>query len=127
MTSTNPAQFEFTYEYDSEAETDTWYTVDNLLYQGAAKVTDRRRDQVFTKVEDAGITGLTVWELRQDIPTLHHGMASGALSVLHKAGKIVRTTDKRGGYSVYVTPDNVAGRATLLQGRRPKPCPNCGC
>lgn len=127
MSNANPAQFEFTYEFDADAETDEWLTVADLAYQDAAKVTDRRRDQVFSKVEDAGITGLTVWELRQELPHLHHGMASGALSVLHKAGKIWRTGDSRGGYSVYTTPDNLAGRSTIAQGRQAKPCPNCGC
>lgn len=122
MTSTNPAQFEFTFD-------DGIGLVEELrdAYAEMAKVPDRRRDQVFIKVEDAGITGLTVWELRElEMPTLHHGMASGALSVLHKAGRIIRTSAKRGGYSVYVTPENLAGRAAITQGRAPKPCSNCG-
>ena len=33
---------------------------------------------------------------------IHHGSASGALSNLHKAGRIVRTTDRRGRSEVYM-------------------------
>lgn len=124
MTSTQPQQQQLEFTFD-----DGISVVEELrdAYAEMAKVPDRRRDQVFIKVEDAGITGLTVWELRElEMPTLHHGMASGALSVLHKAGRIVRTSAKRGGYSVYVTPENLAGRATIAQGRKAHACPNCG-
>lgn len=125
MTSTNPAQFEFTYEFDSDAETDEWLTLGDLAAP-AMDTRKRQQDRVFTLVEDAGTTGLTVWELRHDTG-LHHGVASGALSNLHKAGKIVRTANLRGGYSIYTTPENLAGRAVVQQGRKAKPCPNCGC
>lgn len=124
MTNGNPAQFEFTYEYDSEAETDEWLTLGDL----AAPTFDERRrqqDRVFTLVEESGKHGLTVYELRKDTG-LHHGVASGALSNLHKAGKIVRTTSMRAAYSIYVTPENLAGRTAVQQGRGAKPCPNCG-
>lgn len=43
----------------------------------------------------------------------HHGQASGALSVLHKAGRIARlATVRRGRCAVYVMPDDVGDRST---------------
>lgn len=43
---------------------------------------------------------------------LHHGTASGTLSILHRAGKIARLTETRNGARVYVLPEHVADRPT---------------
>ncbi len=43
---------------------------------------------------------------------LHHGQASGTLSVLHKAGKIARLTETRERCQVYVALPFVRGRQT---------------
>jgi hypothetical protein len=58
--------------------------------------------------------GITVAELRD--ASLHHGRVSGALSVLHKVGKLVRLTEVRGRCKVYVLPDYVNGRPTEPHG-----------
>jgi len=55
----------------------------------------------------------------------HHGTASGVLSVLHKAGRIARLTEKRERCRVYVLPEFVVGRETDEQGRKHQ-CPECG-
>jgi hypothetical protein len=68
----------------------------------------------------------TTWKEIADISTLHHGKVSGALSVLHKEGKISRLLEKRNRCRVYVLNEYVSGRETDSQGRKPKECPNCG-
>ena len=45
--------------------------------------------------------GATWYEVAEHLG-IHHGSASGALSNLHKAGRIVRTTDRRGRSEVYM-------------------------
>jgi hypothetical protein len=58
--------------------------------------------------------GITVAELRD--PNLHHGRVSGALSVLHKVGKLARLTEVRNKCKVYVLPEYVNGRPTEPHG-----------
>ena len=58
--------------------------------------------------------GITVAELRD--ASLHHGRVSGALSVLHKVGKLARLTEVRGRCKVYVLPEYVNGRPTERHG-----------
>ena len=74
---------------------------------------------------DAGANGAT-WKELSDKTGLHHGTISGSLSVLHKDGKIARLTERRGRCRVYVHPHYINGRETDSQGRKPKPCSNCG-
>jgi hypothetical protein len=68
----------------------------------------------------------STWKEIADISTLHHGKVSGALSVLHKEGKISRLLESRNRCRVYVLNEYVSGRETDSQGRKPKECPNCG-
>jgi hypothetical protein len=58
--------------------------------------------------------GITVAEVRDS--SLHHGRVSGALSVLHKVGKLIRLTETRGRCKVYVLPEYVNGRPTEPHG-----------
>lgn len=67
-------------------------------------------------------TGAT-WREVADRLGWHHGQASGALSVLHKAGLVARLTERRGRCAVYVLPEWVGGREVAAQGRRQKPPP----
>lgn len=66
------------------------------------------------------------WKEIADASGMHHGTVSGALSVLHKDGKIARLTERRNRCRVYVHPAYVNERDTDSQGRKPKECPNCG-
>jgi len=66
------------------------------------------------------------WKEIADLTLWHHGVVSGALSVLHKEGKIARLTERRNRCRVYVHPAYVNERDTDSQGRKPKECPNCG-
>ena len=80
---------------------------------------------VYECVMVRGISG-TTWKEIADLSVLHHGTVSGALSVLHKEGKISRLLEKRNRCRVYVLNEYVSGRETDSQGRKPKECPNCG-
>lgn len=76
-----------------------------------------RQAQAAALVTAAGYVGAT-WKELADRTNWHHGQVSGALSNLHKAGRIARLTDTRGRCSVYVAPEFVDGRDTKPQGRR---------
>lgn len=68
--------------------------------------------------------GVTVAEIRRSLK-IHHGTASSVLSNLHKDGVIMRLSQKRGAYKIYVLPQYVADRKTERQGRL-RACPHCG-
>jgi DNA-binding MarR family transcriptional regulator len=51
-----------------------------------------------------------IWGEIGDEMGLHHGAASGVLSVLHKAGYVVRLTERRNKCQVYVLPKYAQGR-----------------
>jgi hypothetical protein len=69
-------------------------------------------------VGSKGPRGLTVAEARRLLPYDHHGSISGALSNLHKAGRIACLIDTRDHCHIYVLPGYVRDRATREQGRR---------
>jgi hypothetical protein len=89
---------------------------------GKTKEQQRTTEILLDFNEDYGLT----WKELSLHTGWHHGTASGVLSVLHKAGKIARLTERRGRCRVYVHPHYINGRETDSQGRKPKPCPNCG-
>jgi hypothetical protein len=60
-------------------------------------------DRTVQLVAATGARGMTVKELCRKAK-VHHGQASGALSRLHRQGRIVRTTDYRDGCASYVVP-----------------------
>ena len=74
---------------------------------GTTKVRQRETLRV---LHQAGTGGLT-WKELAERKGLHHGQASGVLSVLHKEGKVARLTTKRNACAVYVLEDYVRGRA----------------
>lgn len=73
--------------------------------------TSRRQRLVLIALQGAGPHGRTWGELASDTG-MHHGQASGTLTVLHKAGRIARLTEKRNRCRVYVHPAYVNGRDT---------------
>lgn len=66
-------------------------------------------DRCVALVASAGADGLTWRELGKRAKW-HHGQASGALSTVHRQGRLVRTTTYRAGCAVYVVP---AGSASV--------------
>lgn len=71
--------------------------------------TGKRQAATLAQLRYAREWGCT-WQDLERIEGWHHGTASGALSVLHKAGLIARLAETRNGCRVYVMPEYVNGR-----------------
>ena len=95
-----------------------------------AQVADRsgktalRQAQALNLLSERTYQGIT-WKELSEVTGLHHGTASGVLSVLHKAGRIARLRESRNGCKVYVDLRCINGRQIETQGRK-KSCPHCG-
>lgn len=73
--------------------------------------TSKRQMLVIEYLQQRKRDGLT-WKELSDLTGWHHGTASGALSVLHKAKIIDRLSQTRNRCQIYVLPDFVEGRVT---------------
>jgi len=83
-----------------------------------------RQAQALNLLAQRKFHGMTVREL-SELTGLHHGSASGVLSVLHKVGRIARLKESRNGRKVYVDLRCINQRRIERQGRN-KSCPHCG-
>jgi hypothetical protein len=86
-------------------------------------ITFKRQNITLQDLFESGSHGIT-WNELAAINDWHHGQASGVLSVLHKAKKIVRLEEKRNKCAVYVLPEYVFERK--ISERKVKTCRNCG-
>lgn len=103
---------------------------ERALRDDATGKTTKRQQQTLDLLWNAGPRGLTGHELGE-ICGWNSGQTSGALSILHKAGRIERLAGvRRGKSSVYVSPEWVGDRETERRGKHAlKPgstCWNCG-
>lgn len=90
--------------------------------------TGRTRDRqakVLELLESRHFIGVTWQEVARELG-IHHGSASGALSVLHKTGHIVRLKMTRNRCKIYVLPNWVEYRETEPFKSKKHECPNCG-
>jgi len=88
--------------------------------------TSKLQMAIFELLDRRGRRGIT-WKELSDLTATHHGSASGALSVLHKAGRISRLKETRNDCKVYVMNSWVDNRETEEhRGNRVLTCPNCG-
>ena len=85
--------------------------------------TSRNQIETYWRVNASAEEGLT-WKELSDATGWHHGTASGVLSVLHKAERIVRLKETRNRCAVYVVIDEVHEREVVE--RKIKCCKNCG-
>lgn len=83
-----------------------------------------RQAQALNLLSERDSHGIT-WKELSDLTGLHHGTASGVLSVLHKVGRIARLKESRNGCKVYVDLRCINKRLIERQGRN-KSCPHCG-
>jgi hypothetical protein len=106
---------------DPEARSSGWAGSDTSRERARrdddSGATSKRQREVMAHLIRAGSHGLT-WQELARAHEWHHGQASGALSALHKAGRIARLGPRhsRAGCSVYVAPEHVAGRETAPYG-----------
>ena len=97
---------------------------ERALHADRSGKTALRQAQALNLLSERTFQGIT-WKELSEITGLHHGTASGVLSVLHKAGRIARLKDSRNGCKVYVDLRCINGRQIETQGRK-KSCPHCG-
>ena len=97
---------------------------ERVLHADRSGRTALRQAQALNLLSQREMAGLT-WKEFSEITGLHHGTASGVLSVLHKTGRIARLKETRNGCKVYVDVFCVQGRVIEKQGRK-KCCPHCG-
>ena len=109
-------------ETSGHSGTDT--SRERALHADRSGRTALRQAQALNLLSQRKIAGLT-WKEFSEITGLHHGTASGVLSVLHKTGRIARLKETRNGCKVYVDVFCVEGRVIEKQGRK-KCCPHCG-
>lgn len=89
--------------------------------------TSENQRKVLLALTEAGYDGLT-WREAAEVVGEHHGVVSGALSLMHQRGQIARLTRTRMRCKVYVVPSEVYGRDTEKYGVKHsgKVCPHCG-
>ena len=109
-------------ETSGHSGTDT--SRERALHADRSGRTALRQAQALNLLSQREMAGLT-WKEFSEITGLHHGTASGVLSVLHKTGRIARLKETRNGCKVYVDVFCVEGRVIEKQGRK-KCCPHCG-
>ena len=97
---------------------------ERALHADRSGKTALRQAQALNLLAQRKLAGMT-WKELSEITGLHHGTASGVLSVLHKAGRIARLKETRKGCKVYVDVACIQGRVVERQGRK-KNCPHCG-
>lgn len=98
---------------------------ERALHADRSGKTALRQAQALLLLERRQNLGLT-WREFSDLSGLHHGTASGVLSVLHKSGRIARLKESRDGCKIYVDLRCVNGRIVEHQGWKKKCCPHCG-
>ena len=97
---------------------------ERALHADRSGKTALRQAQALNLLAQRKLLGMT-WKELSEITGLHHGTASGVLSVLHKTGRIARLKETRKGCKVYVDVACIQGRVVERQGRK-KNCPHCG-
>src|SRR5687768_3793177 len=83
---------------------------ERALREAIDGVASKRQRFLLILASRAKERGVTVADVRDQ--SLHHGRVSGALSVLHKTGKLARLRETRERCKVYVLPEYVNGRET---------------
>lgn len=83
---------------------------DATIHADMTGITAKAQRYVLALADQRGRRGVTVVELRENDTSLHHGRISGALTNLHKAGRLAALRERRGHAGVYVLPEYVEGR-----------------
>lgn len=89
---------------------------DRALAEALDGTLSKRQAVIVTMLGNVGPSGMTWLEVAARTGW-HHGQASGALSTLHKIGRIARLQDRRDRCHIYVLPEHVGDRETRPAGR----------
>lgn len=79
--------------------------------EDSSGITGRRQREVLLLLREARENGMTWNEVGSRLG-LHHGQVSGALTGLHKTGRIVRLSESRNRSKIYALAEFTAGRPT---------------
>jgi hypothetical protein len=82
---------------------------DRARRRDASGQTATLQSRVVSMVAATGRYGLTCGEVEAAL-AMGHGSVSGALSNVHKGGRLARLTERRNGQEIYVSPRYVDGR-----------------
>ena len=104
----------------SGTDTSKARAVDNLITR--REETNQQKTLSILKQCPYGLT----WKELATLTEWHHGTASGVLSVLHKVGVIIRSTEVRNRCKVYYHPDHADSVIAEVHGNKPRTCTNCG-
>jgi hypothetical protein len=104
----------------SGTDTSKARAVDNIITR--KEETNQQKALALLKQYPQGLT----WKDVAIANKWHHGTASGVLSVLHKVGAIIRSTEVRDRCKVYYHPNHADSVIAEVQGSKPKTCTNCG-
>ena len=104
----------------SGSDTSRARAVDNLIT--GREETNQQKALALLKQYPQGLT----WKDLATANKWHHGTASGVLSVLHKVGAIIRSTEVRNRCNVYYHPDHADSVIAEVHGNKPRTCANFG-
>lgn len=88
---------------------------ERALHQDSDGTFTRREKDALVLLGQCRSFGMT-WKDLGFALNLHHGQASGVLSVLHKTNRIARLTERRDKCAIYVLPEFVNNRETSEHG-----------
>lgn len=98
---------------------------DRALYNLRTGKEYNNQQKALALLKEARANGLT-WKELGEQADIHHGSASGVLSVLHQAGAILRGTRVRNGCKIYYSIEYSDAIAHEPYKKKQKLCPACG-
>jgi DNA-binding MarR family transcriptional regulator len=104
----------------SGTDTSKARALNNLLT--GREYNNQQKALALLKDNPAGIT----WKELSEAANVHHGTASGVLSVLHKAGAILRSANVRNRCTIYYHLQYSDSIINQVYKKKEKLCPHCG-
>jgi len=104
----------------SGTDTSKARALNNLLT--GREYNNQQKALALLKDNRAGIT----WKELSEAAGIHHGTASGVLSVLHKAGAILRSANVRNRCAIYYHLQYSDSIINQVYKKKEKLCPHCG-
>ena len=98
---------------------------DRALYNLRTGKEYNNQQKALALLKDARVNGLT-WKELSEHTGMHHGTASGVLSVLHKSYAILRGTRVRNGCKIYYSIEYSDAVTHEVYKKKQKICSNCG-
>ena len=98
---------------------------DRALYNLRTGKEYNNQQKALALLKEARANGLT-WKELSEHTGMHHGTASGVLSVLHKSYAIIRSHRVRNGCKIYYSIEYSDAVTHEVYKKKQKLCPNCG-